>query len=172
MAGTAQLAADRIGAVDLESPRLPLTTAQIGRSGEILVQYRLLLNGIDSAPMTTDGGIDLVAFGPQRRAVTIQVKANLQPKPAGGKGRLACDWWIPEDSPAELVALVELRNECVWLLKHQELVKIAQQRSSGRLHIYAYADALFDAAGCETPSQLNLYRLERRIDELFGGAGL
>jgi len=43
---------------------MKLSTAKIGRAGELLVQYRLLLLGIDSAPMTTDAGIDLVAYAP------------------------------------------------------------------------------------------------------------
>jgi len=38
---------------------IKLTTAQIGRAGELLVQQRLLLFGIESAPLTTDTGIDL-----------------------------------------------------------------------------------------------------------------
>ena len=67
---------------------MKLSTAQIGRAGELLVQYRLLLLGIDSAPMTTDAGIDLVAYAPgHQHAWTIQVKTNLRPKPSGGKGQ-------------------------------------------------------------------------------------
>ena len=67
-----------------------LKTAQIGRCGELLVQWKLLLRGIESAPMTTDSGIDLVAYAPPSSgAVTIQVKTNLQPKPRGGKGKKA-----------------------------------------------------------------------------------
>jgi len=31
-------------------------TQQVGRCGELLVQYKLLKFGIDSAPMTTDYG--------------------------------------------------------------------------------------------------------------------
>ena len=51
------------------------------------MQYKLLKLGIESAPMTTDAGIDLVAFAPAaQRAVTIQVKANDAPKPGGGRG--------------------------------------------------------------------------------------
>ena len=88
---------------------LALSKAQIGRCGELLVQYRLLRRRIESAPMTTDAGIDLVAYSPNSvRPVTIQVKTNLQPKPGGGRGKLALDWWISEASPAELVALVDL----------------------------------------------------------------
>lgn len=91
-----------------------LTTAQIGRCGEFLVQYRLLLLGVESAPMSTDAGIDLVAYSPTMTgAKTIQVKTNLKPKPGGGKGKNALDWWIPENSPAELVALVDLSEQRV-----------------------------------------------------------
>jgi hypothetical protein len=64
-----------------------LTTQQIGRLGELLVQYELLRHGIDSSPMTTDSGIDLVPYFPdKRRSFTIQVKTDLAPKPGGGKG--------------------------------------------------------------------------------------
>lgn len=49
-----------------------LRTAQIGRCGELLVQYLLLLRGIESAPMTTDSGIDLVAYA----AKTEQIKGS------------------------------------------------------------------------------------------------
>jgi hypothetical protein len=42
-----------------------MQTAQIGASGVLLIQYRLLKQGIDSAPMTTDAGIDLAVYGPK-----------------------------------------------------------------------------------------------------------
>jgi hypothetical protein len=119
----------------------PLSTAQIGKCGELLVQYRLLLLGIETAPMSTDTGIDLVAYSPNRQAAyTIQVKANLKAKPGGGKGKAALDWWVPEESPAQFVALVDLSSELVWLLTQAELLAHAQQRSSGRAHIYMYTD--------------------------------
>jgi hypothetical protein len=119
----------------------PLRTAQIGKCGELLVQYRLLLLGIEAAPLSTDAGIDLVAYAPgSAKAVTIQVKANLRAKPGGGKGKAALDWWIPENSPAECVALVDLASESVWLMTHTELLAHAQQRSGGKLHLYMYID--------------------------------
>jgi hypothetical protein len=40
------------------------STLHIGAAGELLVQYKLLKQGIDSAAMTTDSGIDLVAYSP------------------------------------------------------------------------------------------------------------
>ena len=120
---------------------MALSKAQIGKSGELLVQYRLLLCGIESAPMSTDTGVDLVAFSPSDgNARTIQVKTNLKAKPGGGTGKEALDWWLREDSPAELVALVDLSGEQIWLMTHAEVEEIAQQRSGGRFHLYMYTD--------------------------------
>jgi hypothetical protein len=122
---------------------IKLSTAQIGKSGELFVQYRLLLLGIESAPMCTDTGIDLVAYLPNSKsAITIQVKTNLKPKPGGGKGKLALDWWIPEDSPAEFIALVDLSSGNIWIFTHKDLLIHAQQHSSGRAHIYMHTESL------------------------------
>jgi hypothetical protein len=149
-----------------------LSTAQIGKSGELLVQYRLLLLGIESAPMSTDTGIDLVAYSPKlESAITIQVKTNLKPKPGGGgTGKDALDWWISEACPVSLVALVDLKTERVWMLKREEVDEFAQQRSSGRLHIYMYTDP---AAKPRTGKLAHVYEFERfiisnRTSELFG----
>ena len=125
----------------IESNPRRLTTQQIGRLGELLVQYELLRHGIDSAPMTTDTGIDLVAYSPDKKAsFTIQVKANLAPKPGGGKGSAAVDWWVDEDCPAEWIAFTDISTRRVWLLTRKELDSAAQQRSNGRLHLYMYTD--------------------------------
>jgi len=108
--------ATRLSAAD----RPTLRKAQIGRCGELLVQYRLLKHGIESASMTTDAGIDLVAYSPRSgQAVTIQVKANLQPKPAGGRGKKLLSWDLRETSPAQMVALVDLSTERVWLFRDE-----------------------------------------------------
>jgi len=118
-----------------------LTTAQIGRAGELLVQAQLLLHGIESAPLTTDTGIDLVAYSPRRSdAVTIQVKANLRPKPGGGRGKPALDWWVPDDSPAEILAFVDLSTNRVWLVTREEIGELAQQHASGRYHFVMATD--------------------------------
>ena len=91
--------------------------------------------------MTTDNGIDLVAYSPSSgEPKTIQVKTNLEPKPGGGKGRLALDWWLKCSSPANFVALVDLESEQVWLLSHSEMQDFAQQRPSEQLHFYMYSD--------------------------------
>jgi hypothetical protein len=118
-----------------------LSTHQIGRLGELLVQYELLRYGIDSAPMTTDSGIDRVAYaGTRGQPITIQVKTNLEPKRGGGKGSLAIDWWVSDNCPAQFYAFVDLSTRRIWLLTRPELESAAQQRSGGRFHLYMYTD--------------------------------
>ena len=100
---------------------MKLTNAQIGKSGELLVQYKLLKYGIESSQLTTDTGIDLVAFSSKKeKAFTIQVKTNLNPKPGGGSGKLALDWWLRDNSPADIVALVDLSTDRIWMFLDKE----------------------------------------------------
>jgi hypothetical protein len=149
-----------------------LKSAQIGRCGELLVQYRLLLRGIESAPMSTDSGVDLVAYAPFATApVTIQVKTNLKAKPGGGKGKAALDWWVAESSPAQYFSLVDLSREQVWLFSRDDLSACAQQRSSGRLHIYMYIDASHKprkAGRLAYAYEFERYLLENRAHAVFG----
>ena len=151
---------------------MPLATAQIGRAGELLVQYRLLLLGVESAPMSTDSGIDLVVYSPvSKQPNTVQVKTNLKPKPGGGRGKAGLDWWMPTDSPAELVALVDLSEQRVWMLTLDELGTLAQQHSNGRYHIYMYTDPT--AAPRRTDRAAHVYEfqrylLENRAHAMFG----
>ncbi len=154
-------------------PTPKLTTLQIGACGVLLLQYHLLRMGIESSPMTTDSGIDLVAYSPiQKKALTIQVKTNLRPKPGGGKGKLALDWWVRKSSPAELVALVDLESEGIWLFTHQELLKLAQQQPEGRLHFYFYVkgqrDLKIKKGNLSREEDYVKYQLENRCAELFG----
>jgi len=148
-----------------------LTTQQIGRLGELLVQYELLRLGIDSSPMTTDAGVDLVAYSTSnRRAFTIQVKTNLTPKPSGGKGSPAIDWWISEDCPAELYALIDVSTRRIWLLTKQELNSTAQQRSNGRLHLYMYTDSDLNSIAYSRhgDARFSEFLFENRAFTVFG----
>jgi hypothetical protein len=112
------------------SPK-PLSTQQIGRLGELLVQYELLRFGIESAPLTSDASVDLVAYsGRQGRSFTFQVKAKLAPRPGGEKGALAIDWWAPEYCPAELYALVDLFTRRIWMFKKEKLAARAKYAKS------------------------------------------
>ncbi len=118
-----------------------LKKQQIGKCGELLVQLQLLLKGVESARLTTDSGIDLVAYCAKKRdPLTIQVKSNLKPKPSGGSGKEALDWWIPDDNPSDFVAFVDLSSSRVWLMSLKEVAELAQQHSSGRYHLYMYVD--------------------------------
>ena len=120
---------------------MKLSTQQIGKLGELLVQFKLLQHCVESAHMTTDSGIDLVAYSSKDKAAkTIQVKANLQPKPAGGKGSLGLDWWVSKNSPAELFAFVDISEAKVWLFTEAQLKEFAQQQATDRYHFYMYPD--------------------------------
>ena len=144
------------------------TTQQIGSAGELLVQYQLLRQGIDSAALTTDSGIDLVAYSSKNaKALTIQVKTNEKPKPSGGKGSLALDWWLRENSPAELVALVNLESNEIWLFTHSEFSAAAQQNSKGKLHFYMYLSDEVKTTKKALKSQFSAFLIENQIKCLF-----
>lgn len=151
---------------------MSLTTAQIGRCGELLVQYLLLMRGIESAPMSTDSGIDLVVYASKMSGpMTIQVKANLKPKPSGGKGKSALDWWIPDQSPAQLVALVDLATQRVWLFEAHEIRFLAQQHSKGKHHIYMYTDPTTRPKRVDRLShdyEFTKYLLDKCVHNIFG----
>jgi hypothetical protein len=121
--------------------------------------------------MSTDTGIDLVAYSSKTGVPhTIQVKTNLKAKPGGGRGKLALDWWLPEKSPAELVTLVDLSTLRIWLFRHQEILELAQQKSSGRLHLYMYTDPTTRTkmkGRLAHVHEYEGYRLENRVHDAF-----
>jgi hypothetical protein len=140
-----------------------LRKAQIGASGVLLIQYRLLKCGIESAPMTTDAGIDLVVYSPKlKKAVTV--KTCLRPKAAGGKGRLALDWWLPRNNPAELIGLVNLARDQAWLFRKQEFESKAHQKE----HLVFYVDPNYQAAEGRHERDFEPFWIERRMADLFG----
>jgi hypothetical protein len=157
-------------AVVAEAAHKKLTTQQIGRLGELLVQYELLRNGIESAPMTTDTGVDLVAYSEIRgRSFTIQVKTNLEPKPGGGKGAAAVDWWVSEDCPAEIYAFADVSTRRVWIFTKDELEETAQQHSNGRFHLYmrtnrTEGESAYERHGDE---RFSPFLFDNRISTLF-----
>jgi hypothetical protein len=147
-----------------------ITTQHIGSAGELLVQYKLLKFGVDSAAMTTDSGIDLVAYSPKtNRAYTIQVKTKERPNQGGGKGKLALDWNLRASSPAELVAVTDLSTDSVWLFTHAEFERFAQQHSEkGILKLYMYVDeSVRTKKEMALVSQFEQYRIENRVITFF-----
>jgi len=146
-----------------------MNSQQIGKSGELLIQYKLLKLGIESSPLTTDSGIDLVAFShKQRKAYTIQVKTNEKPKPSGGKGSLALDWWLKKDSPADLITVVDLSGDRAWLFTRKTFSKIAQQNSKVNLHFYMYIDKSVKTKKRAKLHEFDEYVFEKQAYSIFG----
>lgn len=146
------------------------STQHIGKAGELLVQYKLVKHGIDSSAMTTDSGIDLVAYSPRNmKAYTIQVKTQEKPKPGGGKGKLAIGWHLKENCPAELIAVTELSTDSVWLFAYSEFIALAQQHSTnGVYQLYMYVDeAIKTKKEIALKSQFSKYLLEERLKTFF-----
>ena len=146
------------------------TTQHIGAAGELLVQYKLLKFGIDSAAMTTDSGVDLVAYSSKSdRSYTIQVKTKERPSQGGGKGKLSLAWDLRDSSPAELVAVTDLSSNSAWLFTHAEYEKLAQQHSAnGNLKLYMYVDETVNTKKeMALLSQFEHYRLENRVITFF-----
>jgi hypothetical protein len=147
-----------------------MNNQQIGRGGELLVQYKLLLLGIESSPMTSGSGIDLVAYSSRnRKAYTVLVKTNDSPSPFGDKGQLSLGWWVPEDCPADLVAFVDLSSNSVWLFSMGEMPKYSKRRFRGRYHFYFYVDpsTKSEPGNLTHKTDFNQFILERRALVFF-----
>lgn len=145
-------------------------TRHIGNAGELLVQYTLIKHGVDSSTMTTDAGIDLVAYSSRNsRAYTIQVKTQEKPMPGGGRGKLALSWDLRESSPADLVAVTDLSSNSVWLFNHSEFTELAQQHSAkGIYKLYMYVDETVKTKKEKAlRSQFAEYLIEKRIKTFF-----
>ena len=130
----------------------------------------MLKYGIESAPLTTDFGIDLVAYYPKNEKVTtIQVKTNLEPKPGGGTGKLSLDWWIPKKNPAKVMALVDMEKNRVWVFKKDELKKLPNlQSSKEKYHICMYTDPNAKPKGMlRTDKEFEQYLFDKRYNDLF-----
>ena len=135
-----------------------MNNQQISRCGELLLQYKLLLLGIESSHMKTGSGIDLVAYSSRnRRAYTIQVKTNEKPMPSGDNGRMTLGWWVPDNCPADLVAFVDLSTSSVWLFSTGEIPRYSQKRYRGRYNFYFDVDPSVDL---ETGQPTHLVQFE------------
>ena len=114
------------------------TTQQRGRCGELLVQYMLLKYGIESAPLTTDTGIDLVAYPraaskwPNKKPATIQVKTSTH----RGTSEKWIEWNLPEDCPADYIATVDLERNKFWFFPVADFKKLAKRAGRGYLRLW------------------------------------
>lgn len=149
-----------------------LTTQHIGAAGELLVQYRLVKLGIDSARLTTDSGVDLVAYSPgANTAHTIQVKTQRAASPSGGKGALSVGFFFPHELRAEMLALTLLETDDVWIFTRDEARQLAQQNNArGMRQLYWYSEPRPPRAGSPAPlhaGDMKPYLLEHRAAFLF-----
>ncbi len=117
-----------------------LTTQQRGKCGELFVQYILLKYGIESAPLTTDTGIDLVAYPRTAtgswlagKPATIQVKTSTH---RGDTGGMWIEWNLSEDCPADCVATVDIERNKLWLFKFADFKGVAKRAGRGQLRLW------------------------------------
>ena len=81
---------------------------------------------------------------------------------------MALDWWLREDSPADLVALVDLSENRVWLFTHGHFTEVAQQHSKGKYHFYIYLDENIKTKKVAKLSDFNEFALEKQLSRIFG----
>lgn len=147
-----------------------MSTQHIGAAGELLVQYRLLKRGIDSARLTTDSGIDLVVYSTSRAdAVTVQVKTQAVPLPAGGRGALTIGVSFPHELRAQVLAVASLATDDVWLFTRDEARSMAQEHNlrTGQRRLYWYLDPPGSGRGAHTSAYLTRYKFEQSAPALF-----
>lgn len=144
-----------------------MNTLGIGAAGELLVQYKLLKHGIDSARLTVDAGIDLVVYVSRDcTRATIQVKTKEQPSPAGGTGKPSLGWFFPDACPARWLAFCDLSTDSAWLFTLDEARELAQQHSAkGQRQLYWYIDAPAPK-GARTQAEMERYRVEAVAERL------
>ena len=139
--------------------------SMIGVSGKLLVNSLLLREGIQCSQERN--GIDLVVtLKKPKRKWTILVTTNLMPKKAGGKGKMALDWWVPEETSADYISCVDMSSLRVWLFSNREFQRLSQQKAGGRFHLYMYTNkevALRGSKLMKFDYEFESYRLENRI---------
>ena len=142
---------------------------EVRERGVELVAEELRARGVRSVLRSPVPGIHLTAKATTGHEINVVVRTNLKPKPGGGKGKLALDWWIPDDIPTDVVALVDLSTRRIWMLRIGEVPELAQQYSNGRYHLYMYVDhtAALRVGNYDTDFERHL--LANRIGELFAG---
>ena len=149
-----------------------LTAQQIGRCGELLVQYMLLKYGIESAPLTTDTGIDLVAYPriasntwPANRPATIQVKTSThRGDETNGKW---IEWNLPVDCPADYVAAVDIERNKLWLFEFADFKALAKRAGEGHLRLWWSLPEYESERSARKEEQFKDYEMDAAVPKLF-----
>jgi len=145
-----------------------LTTQQRGRCGELIVQYALLKHGIESAPLTTGTGIDLVVYPrvstkhwPFNRPATIQVKASTH------RGGEWIEWNVADDCPADFIAGVDLERNKVWFFAMSDFKKESKKGGIGYRLWWALPDHETKGAHRHERDYIK-YEMDEGIKNAFG----
>ena len=140
----------------------------IGAAGELLVQYRLIKRGIDSARLTTDSGIDLVMYIPgTTEAHTVQVKTIVKPFLDGGTGPLVAGWVLPRTCKAQWLAGVDISRDRVWLFPIEDALRHARGSKKDVWLYWRLELPRGSKVGVE--SDFDEYDFDTVIDGLLGG---
>jgi len=151
-----------------------LTTQQKGRCGELFVQYMLLKHGIESAPLTTDTGIDLVAY-PRRatktwpfdRPATIQVKTSSHREANSDyKGNVA--WFISNDCPTDFIATVDFEANRLWLFPISDFKAFSTKASNGHRGLWWHIPDSRNTRMRKLEPDLSKYEMGKGIKNAFG----
>jgi len=149
---------------------MAISTQQIGRLGELLVQQEFLEIEIDSSPLTTDSGIDLVALCPKGK-FTLQIKTCLEGKPAGGKSKLAIDWHLPVTCPADFNAFVYYTERQVWIFTKSDLELFYKegfcQKTKKEYHLSMYLETNLSARRVKSRNGFVDYTFEKKKSEFL-----
>ena len=148
-----------------------LNTQQIGRCGELFVQYTLLRHGVDSAPMTTDPGVDLIAFrNVKQKPVTIQVKTSThhskQCDPSGDKW---LEWRVSDKCLTEVdyVAVFDFERQKCWLFSNEEFIRWGVRSGEGRRLWWPIPEYEYERAP-RKEGQFTEFEIDNVIPKVFG----
>ena len=143
------------------------TKRQIGKCGELLVQYTLLKKGVDSAHLTTDPGIDLIAFPSVReKPVTIQVKTSRLHSDYAGDKYLR--WQIPETCPADYIAMVDFHRDKCWLIETEKFKRKAHHTRDNQRRLHLYLSAREPESLKRQEEEFTEYEMGNAIPKVFG----
>ena len=147
------------------------TKSRIGASGVLLLQSRLLREEIESAPMTTDYGIDLVAISPRSdKTFLIQVKTTMKEKPAGGKVGAKKELSFPphkRNSCAQYLALVYPPENKIWILTKEELESVDCQKNGKNYHVVIWREPRPNSNNNRSEEYFERYSFDNAINKYF-----
>ena len=142
-----------------------LASQQVGKCGELLVQYMLLKYGVESAPLTTDFGIDLVAFrADNKKPISIQVKTCTYHE----KVDKWVEWWVSNDCPADYIAVVDLERDKCWIFNFENEYKQRASKSGEGCRLWWSLPGYESEGSLHKEELFKDYEIEAAIPAVFG----